>query len=444
MAIFPLSTYKLINLSTPTAYLINLLPAPLKSIFKIKAFPMRYSLLSALVFVALSGFGQYKNDNVLFKTVYMDDFCAQLRSTPNAVLLDVRSKGEYEDTSTSYSLNIGRLKNTIHLDTRELPNRWRELLPYKDQPIYVMCSHSQRSRRMSKMLADSGFTNIINVNGGLTTFNLLPASVVCKETLYTTANKYSLVSPLDLCNFLSSNKDLFILDVRTDSAYNGIARDDRLNALGKINGGVNIPLATLRTSVAGVPKGKKILVVDEFGADAAQAARLLADQGYTNVHVLFNGIDMFASRSKSEVGCAGKVLTRSAKYQLVSGDEFDAMLKKEKNLKIVDVRPADEFNNKSQQTFRNIGHIRSAVNIPANELANRVAELGSDKDAPIVFYHFSGGTDAYVSARQAAEQGYKTVYVLTGGLFNLRWQAANYKGKSHLKDSVVDIPVENQ
>ena len=177
---------------------------------------------------------QYKNDNVLYKTVSIEDLCAQIKATPNAVLLDVRSKGEYEDTSTFTSLNIGRLKKTIHLDISDMPTRWRELTPYKDQPMYVMCSHSQRSRRVSKMLADSGFTNIINVNGGLTTYNLLPASQICKDQLYETHNSYKLVSPLELCNFLSSNKDVFILDVRSDSAYRGIALDEKQNAAGKL------------------------------------------------------------------------------------------------------------------------------------------------------------------------------------------------------------------
>lgn len=405
---------------------------------------MRLAFLMLLFTCCLAGFGQYKNDNVLYKTVFMDDFCARLKATPQAILLDVRTKGEYDDTSASASLNIGRLKSTIHLDSREMATRWRELLPYKDQPIFVMCSHSQRSRRMSKMLADSGFSNIINVNGGLTTYNLLQPSAVCKETLYSTGNKYSLVSPLALCNFLSDSKNLFILDVRNDSAFKGISRDERLNATGTLTGAVNIPLAALRRSLSGVPSGKKILVIDEFGNDAAIAARLLTDNGYPDVHVLLSGMDMLASRSKAEVGCAARAIARSAKYQVISPDEFDAMLKSEKDLKIVDVRPAEEYHNQSKQASRNVGRIRSSINIFGNELEKRAQELGTDKNVPIVLYQFSnGGSDAYMSARYLAESGFKRVYVLAGGLFNLRWQAANYKGKSHLKDSVVDIPAEN-
>ncbi|HEY0680274.1 MAG TPA: rhodanese-like domain-containing protein [Chitinophagaceae bacterium] len=408
---------------------------------------MRIPLLCLALLCTLASLGQFKNDNILYKTVYVQDLCAQLKANPNAVLLDVRSKGEYDDTlSTAASLNIGRLKNTIHLDIREMPARWRELAPHKDKPIYVMCSHSQRSRRVSKMLADSGFTNIINVNGGLTTYNLFAASeALCKDGLYQTNNRYSLVSPINLCGFLSSAKNTFILDVRSDSAFRGITSDERQNAFGKLKGSVNIPLSSLKKSVDGIPSGKKILIVDDFGNDAAEAGRLLTEKGFNDVHVLFNGLDMLMSRSRNEVGCSSSVIERNVKYQTISGDEFDALVKKEKDLVIVDIRPTEEFNNQAKQTFRNAGHIRNAVNIPVSELEKRVTELTPSKNKPVVVYNFSsGGQEAYKAANMLVKENFSKVYVLSGGLFNLRWQAANLKGKSQLKDYVIDIPADNQ
>jgi rhodanese-related sulfurtransferase len=404
---------------------------------------MRYILVVVFMCCAWAASAQYKNDNVLYKTVYMEDLCAQLKSTPNAVLLDVRSKGEYEDTSTAYSLNIGRLKKTIHLDISEMPVRWRELTQYKDQPVYVMCSHSQRSRRVSKMLADSGFSNIINVNGGLTTYNLLPASQLCKDQLYETANNFKTVSPLELCSFLSANKDVFILDVRKDSAFGAFSTDERQNILGRINGSVNIPFASLEASLAKVPTNKEILVVDDFGNDATLAARMLVNKGYKDVQIVFNGLDMIMSRSRAEINCAAIAITRPVGYQLLAADEFDALVRKQKDIVILDVRTAEEFANQSKQSWRNIGHIRNAINIPFSELDKRVAELGTDKNKPIIVYHFSSGADGYKAARLLADQGFKQVQVLASGLFSLRWQAANYKGRERLKDHVIDIPEEN-
>ena len=343
---------------------------------------MRYTLLLMLICCSLFSFSQYKNDNVLYKTVSIEDLCAQLKATPDAVLLDVRSKGEYEDTSTFTNLNIGRLKKTIHLDINQMDTRWRELLPFKDRPMYVMCSHSQRSRRVSKMLADSGFNNIINVNGGLTTYNLLAStSAVCKDQLYETHNSFKLVSPLEVCNFLSTNKDVFILDIRPDSAYRGIALDERSNVAGKFKASVNIPVTTLASSLSLVPAGKKILIVDDFGNESPKAAKTLTDNGYKNVYVLFNGMDMLTTRSKAEVPCTAGLIDRTASFQVLAPDEFDAMVRSGKRIKVVDVRPAEEHASQSKTTWRNIGHINNSINIPLNELEKRAmsGELGTVK-----------------------------------------------------------------
>ena len=401
---------------------------------------MRTLFLLTMLCACLCGLAQYKNDNVLYKTVFVEDLCRQIRSNPNAVLLDVRSQGEYDDTSRFYSLNIGRLKNTIHLDIDSMTNHWRELLPYKDKPLYVMCSHSQRSRRVSKMLADSGFTNIVNVNGGLTTYNLyFNAANTCG--LYETHNGFKLISPLNLCEFLSANKDLFILDVRKDSAFQGISTDERLNAHGVINGSVNIPLATLRNSTDGVPKDRKILVVDNFGADAGQAASILAGKGFTDVNVLFNGLETFESNGAA---CMNRIINSSIKYKILPADDFDALMHKRSDVVLVDVRPAEEFNNQSKQTWRNGGHIRNAVNVPLTEFDQRIGSLGAAKDKPVVVYHFSSGSsDPYAAAKKLTAMGYSNVYVLQTGVFGLRWRAANIKGKSQLKDYVIDVPADN-
>ena len=199
--------------------------------------------------------------------------------------------------------------------------------------------------------------------------------------------------------------------------------------------------------------GKKILIVDNFGNDAPEAARLLAEKGYTDVNVLFNGLDLLESLPHSggasskliiPAGCTNKLITRTVKYEILPADEFDIMSKKDKNLAIVDVRTMEEFNNQSKQYWRNVGHIRDAVNIPLADIEKRSAELGDNKSRPIVLYHFSGGSsDPYAAARKLADMGYQKVYVLSGGVFNLRWRAANIKGESRLKDYVVDVPADN-
>ena len=400
---------------------------------------MTSALLLGTLLITVVANSQYKNDNVAFKTVYIEEFCKQFMSQPNAILLDVRSQGEFDDTSSTMGLNIGHLKPAKHIDIQELATRWHELNQYKNQPVYVLCSHSQRSRRASKMLADSGFTNIINVNGGMTMFNLLNAQQQCAD-FYQTSNAYKFVSPLQLCSFLSTTKNIFIIDVRSDSAYNGLT-DEREKAYGTFKNAVHLPTDVLQANLSTVPRGVPILVVSDFNSSAASAAKMLSAAGYSNVYALFNGLDALLSTDEKDRDCVKPYWDQHVSYKSITASEFDDLAKREKNLQIVDVRPAEEFDNKSTTSWRNIGIIKNAINIPTKDLSTKSQQL--DKNKPVLVYQF-GGPDAFTAAKTLADQGFKSVYVLNPGLFTLRWQAANLKGKSYLKDWVVNVPEENR
>ena len=108
-------------------------------------------IFAALLLITITTNAQFKADNVKYTTVFPEELCKTLMANQGYTLLDVRSQGEYDDTSTSGGLNIGHLKNSMHIDIRELPKRWKELLAYKDKPLFIYCSHSQRSRRASRL-----------------------------------------------------------------------------------------------------------------------------------------------------------------------------------------------------------------------------------------------------------------------------------------------------
>src|SRR5258705_4882218 len=87
----------------------------------------------------------------------------------NMVIVDVRSKGEYYDTvSRGKQSNIGRIKGAINIPVQELqqnPDAVKQLDAYKDKEIYLICSHSYRSRSASNALLRNGFTHVNNVQG---------------------------------------------------------------------------------------------------------------------------------------------------------------------------------------------------------------------------------------------------------------------------------------
>ncbi len=76
-----------------------------------------------------------------------------------------------------------------------------------------------------------------------------------------------------------------------------------------------------------------------------------------------------------------------------------------KGAKIIDVRTDGEFNS---------GHLDKAVNIPYQDIANRIAEVSTDKDEPIVVYCRSGRRSG-IAQKTLQSVGYKNV--INGGGF---------------------------
>jgi rhodanese-related sulfurtransferase len=393
---------------------------------------------------AVSASAQYKNDNVLYKTVDPDDLCATLQKNKGYLLLDVRTAGENCDSSSS-GLNIGHLNGAKNIEVGELGSRLSEIKNYKDQPVFVYCSHSQRSRRASKMLADSGFTKVYNINGGMTAIYYTNAREKdCLQSLVETNNKYSIISANDLCNKLSAkNNNVFLLDVRNDSAFRHISTDAKLNAYGSFQKAVNIPLADLETKLSAIPKDKDIVVIDLFSSDAQKAASLLKAKGFGNVSVLIEGISRWLSMDEMDVPCKNKWYVSPVNYKIISTTEFGRYAQANKNYLLLDIRTTDEFANKHKDSWRNIGHLKNAINVPAADISNRIAELQAYKNKDIVIYGFSSSTESFAAANTLSQLGFKKIIVLNSGLFNIRWTAANHKGEDYLKTLVTDVPEIN-
>ncbi len=62
----------------------------------------------------------------------------------------------------------------------------------------------------------------------------------------------------------------------------------------------------------------------------------------------------------------------------------------------------------------------------------------------IIVYTFNTSKEAFESANLLASKGFTKVHVLTGGLWDIRWKAANLKGRQDMMKYVVDVPADNQ
>jgi rhodanese-related sulfurtransferase len=82
---------------------------------------------------------------------------AYLETAPEKpLLLDVREPWEFDKA---------RIEESTLLPMRSIPERMRELNP--EQEIIVICHHGVRSRMVGLYLENHGFSNIINLVGGV-------------------------------------------------------------------------------------------------------------------------------------------------------------------------------------------------------------------------------------------------------------------------------------
>jgi len=82
---------------------------------------------------------------------------------------------------------------------------------------------------------------------------------------------------------------------------------------------------------------------------------------------------------------------------------WDDMLKVESDAMILDVRTKEEFE---------FGHIDNALNIPVDELRDRLTEIPTDKS---IYVYCAVGLRGYTASRILLQHGYSAVYNLSGG-----------------------------
>ena len=105
-----------------------------------------------------------KKSTVRFKTIDPANLCNYITEHPDVVLLDVRTKGEFEGRVKD---DYGTLKNAINIPIQQLEKKIKNLNPFKQKEIIVYCSHSHRSPQAAYILNKNGFNKVFNLAGGM-------------------------------------------------------------------------------------------------------------------------------------------------------------------------------------------------------------------------------------------------------------------------------------
>ncbi|NEU06946.1 hypothetical protein GZH53_01360 [Flavihumibacter sp. R14] len=367
-----------------------------------------------------------------YKTIYAADLCRMLQKDPGIVLIDVRSPGEYSDTSQYASLNQGHLKGAINLDIEAIKKDPAQMNTYKDKTIVLYCSHSQRSRRVSKMLAESGFTSFYNLNGGMSVMNQLTSNdFPCKTDLIVSDLPFKNIGFNEAASLIKNEKKLLVLDIRPAAQFNS-ADSLAANNVGRVKGAMNIPYDQLkqRMNELGKDMQKPVLIYSSSGdGDAARAANELVNSGFKNVYQMLGGInDFIASQEKISF------IENPPAYTLVNATRALGLLKSGKNLVIYDTRPDEEYNNKlsGMTSYKNLGHIKNAVHV--DQAAYRELSLPADKNAPVLIY---GNEESFELASMMSERGYRNVFLMDG-LYDFVWSGFNVESCKEARNYIVN------
>ncbi|MGJ3238559.1 MAG: rhodanese-like domain-containing protein [Anaerolineae bacterium] len=86
----------------------------------------------------------------------IDTYMSEHYDTNNHVLIDVRTPSEFKSGHVARAKNIPL--NTISKKMNTIP---------KDKPVVLICRTGNRSGMAARQLANAGYTNIVNLKGGM-------------------------------------------------------------------------------------------------------------------------------------------------------------------------------------------------------------------------------------------------------------------------------------
>ena len=117
------------------------------------------------------------------------------------------------------------------------------------------------------------------------------------------------------------------------------------------------------------------------------------------------------------------------------------------DLVVADLRPKEQFENKSKQTFYNLGHIKNALNFTDTDQVEAFLK-DKPKTTPILLYGafssamrgMNGMSDINLSSfsKKLAAEGYTSVYLLYNGLYSVVWASANVEDSRDATSILVD------
>ena len=115
---------------------------------------MKLLLTISAVLLLLTGCGA--EDAPAYRQVSSDEAAAMMASESDYLILDVRTREEYEQS---------HIPGAVCVPNESIGSGELSALPRKDQLILVYCRSGNRSKQAAQKLTDAGYTNIVEFGG---------------------------------------------------------------------------------------------------------------------------------------------------------------------------------------------------------------------------------------------------------------------------------------
>jgi len=215
---------------------------------------------------------------------------------------------------------------------------------------------------------------------------------------YTAENRISGFSPSVTVTELDASidgKNPVFVDVRDVFAFEK----------SHIKGAIHIPLEILAEQISAIPANRTVIIYDETGKKGHQALRTLLGAGFKDVTNISGGHTSLQRQARTvgfkhiQIGLLPIELKSLEEETAKAEEKIVAKAKDENSLLVVDVRTPEEFED---------GAYPDAINIPLDEIMDRLDELGDNAAREIVVYCASGARSAYAQ-RMLMQVGYSNV-----------------------------------
>jgi rhodanese-related sulfurtransferase len=336
-------------------------------------------------------------------------------------LIDVRSQAEWDKD--------GYIEGATLIPFPDFLNSLDKLPAEKDARIVVYCGGGHRGAIVEMALYLLGYTDVVNLNGGLAAWKAAKLPVAGWVDWATVMGEFASTLPADQ-GFYSTSADklnvaltegpVFVLDVREAS---------EVEATGHIPGSVHVPVKDLLKNLDKLPgKEERIVVTCASGHRGGFAMMALRMLGYTDVVNLGGGTGAWSKASfalepglPAEAALLGAPEVDAARLAALDAyfsalpDGFNVVKAPDLNTEIASGTPPFILDVRTAEEKAADGAIEGSVFIPISDLPASLAQLPADKAAPIVVTCKSGHRGG-MAMMYLNFLGYTNVRNLGGGM----------------------------